>query len=99
MKLFKTSKDPEPYQPSADWHRSGLHFFCRTFEFPTSKEQGSFLLEIIQIHDEKVALEATSKPGNQVEVALMSKSSHTPCETQLCLHVIEEIEKSYNEHN
>lgn len=99
MKLFKSSKEPEPYQPSADWHRSGLHFFCRTFEFPSPKEQGGFLLDIIQIHDEQVVLEANSMIDNQVEVSLKNKENLTPCDPSTCLQIIEKIEKSYNEHN
>lgn len=98
MKLFqshKAQKSQEPYQPSVDWHRSSLHFFCRSYEFSNHKKQNQFLLEVIQMHDNNVVIEATSKSGEVVEVILRSRENMEPCDTGICVELIQQIESCY----
>ena len=100
MKLFQSNKAPiEPYQPSADWHRSSLHFFCRSYEFINHKKQNQFLLEVIQLHDNLVVIEACTKPGDVVEVTLRSRENMEPCDPKLCLELIQKLEQCYHSLN
>jgi hypothetical protein len=100
MKLFQSSKAPiEPYQPSADWHRSSLHFFCRSYEFTNHKKQNQFLVEVIQLHDNKVVIEATAKPGDVIEVILRSREDMEPCDSESCCELIQRLESCYSKLN
>jgi hypothetical protein len=84
------------YNLSPEWHKSTLDFFCRSFVFADHRIQKQFILDVIQVHDNNVVIEATIKPDEVVEVTLKNRKSLLPCPGASCTQIIQQIENCYN---
>jgi len=88
----------DPDQTCGDWIKSGLPFYCKTFEFRNNNEISLFLLDILQMHNNEVGIQATNKPDQQVEVILVNKEEDKPCDRDSYRPVMDEIEQCFEEH-
>lgn len=97
--MKKTNKsEGEPEQTCGDWSKSGLLFYSKTFEFRNNSEISLFLLDVLQMHNNDIGIQATNKPDQQVEVVLVSKEEDKPCDRESYRPVMDEIEHCFNEH-